>query len=313
MTNLLSQVPRELAERLFDLQEAGRIMHESWARTKHAQGFHGPNEPCTVDQASHSRSYGCGMYHADLIPWEELSQKQRDINLNAFKDVFAVLQPRAEAVIREAMQKALEAAVQVCEKAEFWRSDFDVSRPGIRAAIRSLSPAASAVTAGTKEYESNEQRQATPSQDADFTGNEDSSSAKAVPILQASDVSENNPTRSVDDYQEVPILSVRKEPDIPVRAMQRAQPQWISVEEKLPKQEVACRHGDATWTSSTWHLCVEWDDDMEEFGHVIASYSETKGWKAMGYTGPPNITHWMPLPEPPHIAASSLTEQETTE
>src|SRR3954465_13931363 len=102
----LSQVPRELAERLFDLQEAGRIMHESWARTKHAQGFHGPNEPCTVDQASHSRSYGCGMYHADLIPWEELPQKQKDINLNAFKDVFAVLKPKAEAVIREAMQRA---------------------------------------------------------------------------------------------------------------------------------------------------------------------------------------------------------------
>lgn len=112
-TNMLSQVPRGLAERLFDLQEAGRIMHESWARTKHAQGFHGPNEPCTVDQASHSRSYGCGMYHADLIPWEELPQKQRDINLNAFKDVFAVLQPRAEAVIREAMQRALEAAAEV--------------------------------------------------------------------------------------------------------------------------------------------------------------------------------------------------------
>jgi hypothetical protein len=149
MTNPLSQVPRELAERLFDLQEAGRIMHESWARTKHAQGFHGPNEPCTVDQASHSRSYGCGMYHADLIPWEELPQKQKDINLNAFKDVFAVLQPRAEAVIREAMQKAIEEAVKAVGRViadEMCVDASDESHQWLKTALAAVQAAASSLT-----------------------------------------------------------------------------------------------------------------------------------------------------------------------
>jgi hypothetical protein len=89
------------------------------------------------------------MYHADLIPWEELPQKQKDINLNAFKDVFAVLQPRAEAVIREAMQKAIEEAVKAVGRViadEMCVDASDESHQWLKTALAAVQAAASSLT-----------------------------------------------------------------------------------------------------------------------------------------------------------------------
>src|SRR5579859_2998470 len=49
----------------------GRIMHESWSRTKLEQGFH------KLDSRA-----PCQKCHADLVDWSELPQAQKDINLN---------------------------------------------------------------------------------------------------------------------------------------------------------------------------------------------------------------------------------------
>ena len=90
-----------------DHEDVGRIMHESWTRAKRAQGFHGPGEYCDtaieLDRGQYSeyttcRVVGdaCPKYHADLIPWEKLPEKQKDINRHAFNAVLAELRRRAE-------------------------------------------------------------------------------------------------------------------------------------------------------------------------------------------------------------------------
>lgn len=68
-------------------------------------------------------------------------------------------------------------------------------------------------------------------------------------------------------------------------------PRWISVEERLPEH---------------WHM-----DDKDrtlinylvyspEYGVDIGNYIKSaKRWVCMGL--PMNITHWMPLPEPPEV------------
>lgn len=90
-----------------DREDVGRIMHESWTRTKRAQGFHGPGEYCNtaieLDRGQYSEYTTCKVvgdvcpkYHADLISWEKLPEKQKDINRHAFDDVLAELRRRAE-------------------------------------------------------------------------------------------------------------------------------------------------------------------------------------------------------------------------
>lgn len=88
--------------------EVGRIMHESWSKTKRAQGFHGPDEPCDFKYppiycfGEHSLEYPfgagtrnrCTHFHPDLIPWEDLPQGQQDLNLHAFDDVLAEIRRR---------------------------------------------------------------------------------------------------------------------------------------------------------------------------------------------------------------------------
>ena len=103
--------------------EVGRIMHESWSRTKRAQGFHGRHEactgklllrstPCYGDLEERAKQYGhedvtaypfgagtglrCAKFHPDLIPWEELPQGQQDLNLHAFDDVLAEIRRRGQ-------------------------------------------------------------------------------------------------------------------------------------------------------------------------------------------------------------------------
>lgn len=81
--------------------DCGRIMHEAWARTKRAQGFHHPTE-CEHYAAylSVADKMGpiqplCVRCHADLIPWEQLPERQQDINRHAFDDVLAEIRRRA--------------------------------------------------------------------------------------------------------------------------------------------------------------------------------------------------------------------------
>ena len=101
--------------------DVGRIMHESWSRTKRAQGFHGRHETCVLTglgpkegccvvepygtvlrgYSSHEYPFGAGTlhrcykFHPDLIPWKELPQGQQDLNLHAFDAVFAEMRRRA--------------------------------------------------------------------------------------------------------------------------------------------------------------------------------------------------------------------------
>jgi hypothetical protein len=110
MTDSLNSQARRLAEPIFDLSEAGRMMHESWAVTKRSHGFHGPSDTCCAEEyelAPCTPTARCKAFHADLIPWGDLPQKQKDININAFRDVFEKLAPKAERAILEGMREAL--------------------------------------------------------------------------------------------------------------------------------------------------------------------------------------------------------------
>lgn len=88
-----------------DREDVGRIMHESWARTKRAQGFHHPSEEhVEYKDGVESGKWGawkrngglpCHKCNYDLIPWETLSEKQKDIKRHAFDAVLAELRRRA--------------------------------------------------------------------------------------------------------------------------------------------------------------------------------------------------------------------------
>lgn len=80
--------------------DCGRIMHESWMRTKTAQGFH------LRGMCVPSSAFGtpCDKCHADLIPWDDLPQKQKDINMHAFDDVLSEIRRRADTTPKETPQ-----------------------------------------------------------------------------------------------------------------------------------------------------------------------------------------------------------------
>lgn len=92
-----AEVGRQREALNIDREDVGRIMHESWTRTKRAQGFHHPTE-------EHGPGFnkmlgigkGCDKCHPDLILWEELSEAQKDINRHAFDDVLAKLRRKAK-------------------------------------------------------------------------------------------------------------------------------------------------------------------------------------------------------------------------
>ncbi len=69
-------------------EDCGRIMHESWMRTKEAQGFHRP-------PPSHAFDTPCARCHADMVPWEQLPEQQKDINRHAFDVVLTEIRARA--------------------------------------------------------------------------------------------------------------------------------------------------------------------------------------------------------------------------
>ena len=72
-----------------DREDVGRIMHESWTRTKRAQGYHHQSECCAMDR--YESNGACPKCHSDLIPWEQLPEVQKDINRHAFDDILAWL------------------------------------------------------------------------------------------------------------------------------------------------------------------------------------------------------------------------------
>jgi hypothetical protein len=112
-------------------------------------------------------------------------------------------------------------------------------------------------------------------------------------------------------------------------AMQLAQPQWISVKDKLP----------TVGNGGDFRFIVSYPESFgrnnEPTGKIIVTFAgygpclnenakdDPKGWRwerhfyELGGLVPSccwldSVTHWMPLPEPPNPVASSLTEQETT-
>jgi hypothetical protein len=73
-----------------DREAIGRLMHESWTKTKREQGYHHPSEPCTspyIKCGELSLPGNCDMIHKDLVPWERLSETQKAINRHAFDAV----------------------------------------------------------------------------------------------------------------------------------------------------------------------------------------------------------------------------------
>ena len=98
--------------------ECGRIMHESWMRTKRAQGFHGRYDICRgdgrifcpVNADVRASVGGCRYFHADLIPWEQLPERQKDINRHAFDDVLAELRRRVDAALATSAPELLRGS-----------------------------------------------------------------------------------------------------------------------------------------------------------------------------------------------------------
>lgn len=84
-----------MSREIIDREHVGRLMHESWSRTKRAQGFHWIGEPCPIagswdkptTHRKETHETSCIKFHSDLIPWDDLHEKQKDINRHAFDDV----------------------------------------------------------------------------------------------------------------------------------------------------------------------------------------------------------------------------------
>jgi len=88
-----------MSREIVDREHVGRLMHESWSRTKRAQGFHGPDDYCPSCEGD----LLCEVRHADLIRWDDLPEKQKDINRHAFDDVLPYFE-RLLAAEREPME-----------------------------------------------------------------------------------------------------------------------------------------------------------------------------------------------------------------
>jgi hypothetical protein len=111
-----------MSREIIDREHVGRLMHESWSRTKRAQGFHGPWDKCpqtfeccsivfVEGEKRYMQSKSCGKFHADLIPWNELPEKQKDINRHAFDDVL----PYFERLLAQEREKVREMCASVDE------------------------------------------------------------------------------------------------------------------------------------------------------------------------------------------------------
>jgi hypothetical protein len=91
---LLEKVAEEVV-RICDPEVAGRIMHDSWAGTKRAQGYHHQSECYAMDR--YESNGACPKCHSDLIPWEQLPEGQKDINRHAFDALLKALRAALDA------------------------------------------------------------------------------------------------------------------------------------------------------------------------------------------------------------------------
>ena len=115
----------------FDREYIGKLFHESWSRTKRAQGFHGPDEACgqslsyrveynNWETRSHTAKCGykeselhdrkienpvCIKLHSNLVPWLDLPETRRQEYLAT-----------AKAVLPEIVGEVLKEAVRACER-----------------------------------------------------------------------------------------------------------------------------------------------------------------------------------------------------
>jgi hypothetical protein len=116
-----------MSREIIDREHVGRLMHESWSRTKRAQGFHGPSDKCPLNPSGRLQRHRtnatlnncvCSKQHADLIPWDDLPEKQKDINRHAFDDVL----PYFERLLTDEREKVREMCAVVCDDMDGWRS-----------------------------------------------------------------------------------------------------------------------------------------------------------------------------------------------
>lgn len=74
---------------------------------------------------------------------------------------------------------------------------------------------------------------------------------------------------------------------------------WISVDDRLPEEHeqpclVSCNDG--AW----WNQYVAWTDEMNNDGFILSFPYEAEYEGILSKDIPlTNVTHWMPLPEPP--------------
>ena len=75
-----------------------------------------------------------------------------------------------------------------------------------------------------------------------------------------------------------------------IQQLEAQVPHWISVEERLPDKQKCVlvfkqRNSHALWPIAKWHIEIDWRGE--------------DGWSKNLDNGYFDITHWMPLPEPP--------------
>ena len=85
-----------------------------------------------------------------------------------------------------------------------------------------------------------------------------------------------------------------------IRDITKMVPRWISVEERLPEKDqevLLIAHG---WESQSMYIgCLH--NEEAETSWLTGITSKESEWSISGwsYLRAPEVTHWMPMPEPP--------------
>jgi hypothetical protein len=79
------QYPREVAQPSpalsVDIEAISAKVHESWMAEKRAAGFHGPEDICPTTNLLPRERFGCcKKYHADMIPYDELTDDKKELD-----------------------------------------------------------------------------------------------------------------------------------------------------------------------------------------------------------------------------------------
>jgi hypothetical protein len=140
-----------MSREIIDREHVGRLMHESWSRTKRAQGFHGPNDKCPLNPTGKlirhrtnptPNNCVCTKQHLDLIPWDDLPEKQKDINRHAFDDVLPyferLLADERKKFVFERVPTIEEAIKEICRTLRPLDDDVEIQSPYLRARLKQL-------------------------------------------------------------------------------------------------------------------------------------------------------------------------------